>query len=69
LPADRGRDPFLARFLGEARSAARLHYTNIVPVFSVGRAVAAHFHVMRYIDGRGPACLLEEVRRRPTPTQ
>jgi hypothetical protein len=38
-------------------------------VFGVGRAGDTHFYVMQSIDGRGPACLLEDVRRRPPPTQ
>ena len=69
LPADRDRGPFLERFRGEARSAARLHHTNIVPVFGVGRAADTHFDVMQDIVGRGLDCLLEDVRRRPPATQ
>ena len=64
-----GRGPFLERFWGEARSAARLHHTNIVPVFGVGRTGDTHFYVMQNIDGRGLDCLLEDVRRRPPATQ
>jgi serine/threonine protein kinase len=64
LPADRGRGPFLERFRGEARSAARLHHTNIVPVFGIGRAGDTHFYGMQYIDCRGLDCLLDDVRRR-----
>ncbi|HEY1377071.1 MAG TPA: protein kinase [Gemmataceae bacterium] len=51
LTADRGRGPFLERFWREARSAARLHHTNIVPVFGVGRDGDTHFYVMQYIEG------------------
>ena len=69
LPAARGRGPFLERFWGEARSAARLHHTNIVPVFGVGRVGDTHFSVMQYINGRGLDCLLEDVRRRLPTTQ
>jgi serine/threonine protein kinase len=69
LPADRGRGPFLERFWREARLAARLHHTNIVPVFGVGRAGDTHFYLMQYIDGRGLDCFLEDVRRRPPGTQ
>jgi serine/threonine protein kinase len=56
LPADRGRGPFLERFWGEARSADRLHHTNIVPAFGVGRAGGTHFYLMQSIDGRGLDC-------------
>jgi serine/threonine protein kinase len=69
LPADRDHGPFLERFWGEARAAARLHHTNIVPVFGVGRAGDTHFYLMQSIDGRGLDCLLEDVRRRPPATQ
>jgi serine/threonine protein kinase len=58
LPADRGRGPFLERFWGAARSAARLHHTHIVPVFGFGRAGDTHFDVMQYTGGRGLDCLL-----------
>src|SRR5262249_47133488 len=51
------------------RPTARLHCTNIVPVFGVGWAVNAHSHVMRYIDGPDLVCLLEDIRRWSTTTQ
>src|SRR5262245_35214865 len=56
-------------FADRPPGSARLHCTNIVPVFGVGRAVDTHFHVMQYIDGRGLDCLLEDVRHRPPATQ
>jgi serine/threonine protein kinase/Tfp pilus assembly protein PilF len=40
------------RFEREARSAARLHHTNIVPVFGVGREGSTHYYVMQYIPGQ-----------------
>src|SRR5262249_28839952 len=35
----------LGRFQREARSAARLHHTNIVPVFGVGEQDGLHYYV------------------------
>ena len=63
LPAERCRGKFLDRFRREARAAARLHHTNIVPVFGVGQDGDTHFYVMQYIDGRGLDRLLAEVRQ------
>ena len=41
----------LQRFHREAKSAARLHHTNIVPVYGVGEVDGLHFIAMQYIDG------------------
>src|SRR5436305_1033519 len=41
------------RFHQEARAAARLHHTNIVPVFGVGECEGLCFYVMQLINGRG----------------
>jgi serine/threonine-protein kinase len=51
------------RFEREARSAARLHHTNIVPVFGVGRHEGTHFYVMQFIQGQGLDAVLDELRR------
>jgi serine/threonine protein kinase/Flp pilus assembly protein TadD len=51
------------RFRREARAAARLHHTNIVPVFGVGEEDGTHFYVMQYIEGRPLDEVLEELRR------
>jgi serine/threonine-protein kinase len=51
------------RFQREARAAARLHHTNIVPVFGVGEEGGTHFYVMQYIEGRPLDEVLEELRR------
>jgi serine/threonine protein kinase/tetratricopeptide (TPR) repeat protein len=39
------------RFDREAKTAARLHHTNIVPVFGVGQQDHLHYYVMQRIDG------------------
>jgi WD40 repeat protein/serine/threonine protein kinase len=42
----------LVRFEREARAAGRLHHTNIVPVFGVGREGNLHYYVMQLIHGQ-----------------
>jgi serine/threonine protein kinase/Flp pilus assembly protein TadD len=51
------------RFQREARAAARLHHTNIVPVFVVGEQDGTHFYVMQYIEGRSLNEVTAELRR------
>ncbi len=53
----------LGRFQREARSAARLHHTNIVPVFGVGEQDGLHYFVMQFIPGLGLDVVLDELRR------
>ncbi len=64
LPAGALSDPrHIRRFEREARSAARLHHTNIVPVFGVGFNEGHHYYVMQLIQGRGLDVVVEELRR------
>lgn len=51
------------RFEREARAAARLHHTNIVPVFGVGEQDATPYYVMQFIQGRGLDSVLDELKR------
>jgi tetratricopeptide (TPR) repeat protein len=51
------------RFQREARAAARLHHTHIVPVFAVGEESGTHYYVMQYIEGRPLDDVLAELRR------
>jgi serine/threonine protein kinase len=53
----------LARFRREARSAAQLHHTNIVPVFEVGKAGAVSYYAMQFIQGQGLDAIIDELRR------
>jgi len=53
----------VTRFEREARAAARLHHTNIVPVFGVGRQDGRPYYVMQYIAGWGLDIVLGELRR------
>jgi len=64
LRADALVDPVrLERFRREARSAAQLHHTNIVPVFGVGEADGRHFYAMQFIAGHPLDAVIDEVRR------
>jgi serine/threonine protein kinase len=58
-----------ARFDREARAAARLHHTNIVPVFGVGQECGLHYYAMQYIHGLGLDEVLRELRRLKSPGQ
>jgi WD40 repeat protein/serine/threonine protein kinase len=51
------------RFEREAKSAARLHHTNIVPVFGVGEHDGLAYYVMQFIQGLGLDEVLEELRK------
>ena len=53
----------IRRFEREARSAARLHHTNIVPVFGVGHEGGVYYYVMQFIPGQPLDEVLKEVRR------
>jgi serine/threonine protein kinase/tetratricopeptide (TPR) repeat protein len=53
----------LARFRREARSAAQLHHTNIVPVFEVGKDGELSYYAMQFIQGQGLDQVIEELRR------
>jgi WD40 repeat protein/serine/threonine protein kinase len=53
----------LERFRREARAAARLHHTNIVPVFGVGVSEGIHYYAMQFIQGQALNEVLQEVRR------
>jgi serine/threonine protein kinase len=51
------------RFEREAKTAARLHHTNIVPVFGVGEQDGLHYYVMQFIRGVGLDAVIEVMRR------
>jgi serine/threonine protein kinase len=51
------------RFHREARAAARLHHTNIVPVFEAGQYSDVFFYAMQLIPSLGLDRVLQEVRR------
>jgi serine/threonine protein kinase/WD40 repeat protein len=57
------RSTYLERFRREAKAAAKLHHTNIVPVFGVGEADGVHFYAMQYIAGEGLDKVLCDLRQ------
>ncbi|HZT81377.1 MAG TPA: serine/threonine-protein kinase, partial [Gemmataceae bacterium] len=64
LPFAATMDPrHLQRFQNEARAAACLHHTNIVPVYGVGSERGVHYYAMQFIDGRTLADLIAELRQ------
>ena len=59
----------MKRFQREAETVARLHHTNIVPIFAVGCERGVHYYAMQLIAGRSLADALAESQRtgRPLP--
>ncbi len=59
----------LRRFRVEAETVARLHHTNIVPIFAVGTEHDVSYYAMQFIEGRSLADVQEESTRsgRPIP--
>jgi serine/threonine protein kinase/formylglycine-generating enzyme required for sulfatase activity len=51
------------RFEREAKAAAKLHHTNIVPVFGVGEHEDLPYFVMQFIQGLGLDDVLDELKR------
>jgi hypothetical protein len=61
---------YLERFRREARAAAKLHHTNIVPVFGSGEADGVPYYAMQFIRGEGLDKVLADLRnlrRGPVP--
>src|SRR3954470_18332348 len=51
------------RFLNEAKTAAGLHHTHIVPVFDVGQVGGLCYYAMQRIEGCGLDRVLKRLRR------
>ena len=62
-PRFRDDRAYVRRFQTEARSAAKLHHTNIVPVFDYGEQNGVCYYAMQCIVGVGLEQILEDVRR------
>jgi serine/threonine protein kinase/WD40 repeat protein len=52
----------LQRFHNEARAAAQLHHTHIVPVYGIGAERGVHYYAMQFIEGKSLAALILELR-------
>ena len=62
-PQFRDRERYASRFRTEARSAARLHHTNIVNVFDYGVHDGVCYYAMQYIAGQSLDRILADVRQ------
>ncbi|MCI0702452.1 MAG: serine/threonine protein kinase [Planctomycetia bacterium] len=51
------------RFIREAQTAAKLHHTNIVPVFGVGEQDGLPYYVMQLIPGHGLHAVVKQWRK------
>ncbi len=61
------RDPKVRlRFQREAKAAAKLHHTNIVPVFGVGEHEGTPYYIMQFIQGLGLDRVVSELKRLKT---
>jgi eukaryotic-like serine/threonine-protein kinase len=68
LPGRASSDPVVQeRFRREARAAARLHHTNIVPVFEVGQQGDVAYYAMQFIQGQGLEQVIHELTRLHAP--
>ncbi len=52
----------MQRFGREAETVARMHHTNIVPIFAVGSDQGIHYYAMQFIEGRNLADVLNEAQ-------
>ena len=57
----------LRRFQREARTAASLHHTNIVPILAVGVHDDYHYYAMQLIDGIGLDQMIEGLAAKSSP--
>lgn len=51
------------RFKREAEAAARLHHTNIVPIYATGEQDGCHYYAMELIEGAGLDCVIRRMRQ------
>jgi WD40 repeat protein/serine/threonine protein kinase len=64
LPVEAARDAkLLARFRRESQAAAKLHHSNIVPVFEVGQQEEVVFYAMQFIQGQPLDAVIQDLQR------
>lgn len=56
------------RFRREAEAAAKLHHTNIVPVYATGEQDGTHFYAMELIDGPSLDHVIRQMRQANKPS-
>ena len=52
----------IVRFRREAEAAAKLHHTNIVPIYSTGEHQGVHYYAMEIIDGPALDRVISELK-------
>jgi serine/threonine protein kinase len=57
------------RFRREAEAAAKLHHTNIVPVYATGEQDGTHFYAMELVDGPSLDHVIRRSRQQETRTE
>ena len=67
LPSLAGDKEFVDRFLSEARSAARLDYPHIVPIYDSGEIDGIYYIAMKLLEGPDLKAILEARRDAGTP--
>src|SRR5512142_2280652 len=55
------------RFQREAEAAAKLHHTNIVPIYATGEQDGAHYYAMELIEGPGLDQVISQMREMQKP--
>src|SRR5262249_48333833 len=56
-------DKAVRRFRREAEAAAKLHHTNIVPVYTTGEEGGTHFYAMELVNGPSLDHVIRQLRR------
>jgi eukaryotic-like serine/threonine-protein kinase len=57
----------VVRFQREAEAAAKLHHTNIVPIYATGEQDGTHYYAMELIEGPGLDQVIAQMREAEKP--